>query len=97
VILSLQSTKQEVLRSKEKAIALMSKLLNVEKDVAEDTYNAYKETVAGNGVPTREGMEQILNALRLAGRFKDRKVAFEEIADDRIAKQVAKQLGYETN
>jgi hypothetical protein len=29
-----------------------------------------------------------------AGQFTDRKVAFEEIADDRIAREVAKELGY---
>ena len=36
----------------------------------------------------------IIKSLQAAGQFTDRKVAFEEIADDRIAKEVAKELGY---
>ena len=35
-----------------------------------------------------------MKSLQAAGQFTDRKVAFEEIADDRIAREVAKELGY---
>lgn len=94
VLRSLQSAKQEILRSKEKAIALMTTFLQVDREVAEDTYAVYRKTVSGNGVPTREGMEQIVRSLQAAGQFTDKKVAFEEVADDRIAKEVARELGY---
>jgi ABC-type nitrate/sulfonate/bicarbonate transport system substrate-binding protein len=94
VIKSLQAAKQEILRSREKSVALTASFLKVDRDVGEDTYTVYRKTVSGNGVPTREGMEQIVKSLQAAGQFADRKVAFEEIADDRIAKEVAKELGY---
>jgi ABC-type nitrate/sulfonate/bicarbonate transport system substrate-binding protein len=94
VIKSLQSAKQEILKSREKSVAMISSFLQVDRDVAEDTYPVYRKTVSGSGVPTQEGMEQIVKSLQAAGQFTDRKVAFEEIADDRIAKEVAKELGY---
>jgi len=50
--------------------------------------------VSGSGVPTHEGIDQIVKSLQSAGQFTDRKVAFDEVADDRIAKEVAKELGY---
>jgi ABC-type nitrate/sulfonate/bicarbonate transport system substrate-binding protein len=94
VIRSLQSAKQEILKSREKSVSMIASFLQVDREVAEDTYSVYGKTVSGNGVPTREGMEQIVKSLQAAGQFADRKVAFEEIADDRIAKEVAKELGY---
>ncbi len=94
VLRSLQLAKQEVLRSKEKATALILNFLRVDKEAAEDTYEVLKKTVSGSGVPTREGMELIMKSLQAAGQFTDRKVAFDEIADDRIAKEVARELGY---
>jgi ABC-type nitrate/sulfonate/bicarbonate transport system substrate-binding protein len=94
VLRSLQLAKQEVLRSKEKATALILKYLQVDKEAAEDTYAALKKTVSGSGVPTHEGMELIMKSLQAAGQFTDRKVAFDEIADDRIAREVARELGY---
>jgi hypothetical protein len=45
-------------------------------------------------VPTHEGIDQIIKALQAAGQFTDRKVTFDEVADDRIAKEVARELGY---
>ena len=94
VVRSLQLAKQEVLRSKERATALILKFLQVDKEAAEDTYEALKKTVSGSGVPTREGMDLIMKSLQAAGQFTDRKVAFEEIADDRIAREVGRELGY---
>ncbi len=94
VLRALQKAKQEILKSKEKTIALMNKFLHVERDVAEDTYAVYGKTVSGNGVPTHEGMSLIIKSLQAAGQFTDRKISFDEIADDRIAKEVAKELGY---
>jgi ABC-type nitrate/sulfonate/bicarbonate transport system substrate-binding protein len=94
VIKSLQSAKQEILKSREKSVALASSFLKLDRDVAEDTYVVYRKTVSGSGVPTHEGIDQIIKALQAAGQFTDRKVTFDEVADDRIAKEVAKELGY---
>ena len=94
VIKSLQAAKQEILKSREKSVALTSSVLKLGRDVAEDTYTVYRKTVSGSGVPTHEGIDQIVKSLQSAGQFTDRKVAFDEVADDRIAKEVAKELGY---
>ena len=94
VVKSLQAAKQEILKSREKSVALTSSFLKLDRDVAEDTYAVYRKTVSGSGVPTHEGMDQIVKSLQAAGQFTDRKVAFDEVADDRIAKEVAKELGY---
>ena len=94
VIKSLQSAKQEILKSREKSVALTSSFLKLDRDVAEDTYTVYRKTVSGNGVPTHEGIDQIVKSLQSAGQFTDRKVTFDEVADDRIAREVAKELGY---
>lgn len=94
VIKSLQAAKQEILKSREKSVALTSSFLKLGRDVAEDTYTVYRKTVSGNGVPTHEGIEQIIKSLQAAGQFTDRKVMFDEVADDRIAKEVARELGY---
>lgn len=94
VIKALQGAKQEILKSREKSVALASNFLKLDRDVAEDTYTVYRKTVSGNGVPTHEGIDQIIKSLQAAGQFTDRKVTFDEVADDRIAKEVAKELGY---
>ena len=97
VIRAMQAAKQEMLKSKEKTVALISNFLKVDREAAEGTYVAYAKTVSGSGVPTREGIDQIVKSLQLAGQFTDKKVAFEEVADDRFAKEVAKELGYKIN
>ena len=94
VIRALQIAKQEMIKSKEKTVALVSSFLKVDREAAEGTYAAYVKTVSGSGVPTRDGIDQIIKSLQMAGQFTDRKVTFEEVADDRIAKEVAKELGY---
>ena len=97
VIRAMQVAKQEMLKSKERTVALISSFLKVDRDAAESTYAVYGKTVSGSGVPTRDGIDQIIKSLQLAGQFTDRKVTFEEVADDRIAKEVAKELGYKSN
>jgi ABC-type nitrate/sulfonate/bicarbonate transport system substrate-binding protein len=97
VISTLQFTKKEMLKSKEKTVALIASFLHVDHETAEGTYGVYVKTVSGSGVPTREGIDQIVKSLQAAGQFTDRKVAFEEVADDRLAKEVAKELGYKIN
>src|SRR5947208_2733302 len=88
VIRSLQAAKQDILRSREKSVALTDSFLKLDRHVAEDRYSVYRKTVSGNGVPTHDGIDQIINSLQAAGQFTDRKVTFEEVADDSFAKEV---------
>jgi ABC-type nitrate/sulfonate/bicarbonate transport system substrate-binding protein len=97
VMRAMQVAKQEMLKSKEKTVGLISSFLKVDRDAAENTYAVYGKTVSGSGVPSRDGVAQIMKSLQMAGQFTDRKVAFEEVADDRLAKEVAKELGYKIN
>jgi len=47
-----------------------------------------------DGVPTRAGMDNLVKSIQAQGRFTDKKPAFSDLADDRLAKEVAKELGY---
>lgn len=97
VILSLQEAKDTMLGSEQKGVQVISEFLKVNHATAVETYRLYKKTVSGNGVPTREGMAQIVEALHIMKRLKARKVAFDRIADAHIAREVARQLGYKVN
>ena len=91
---AMQSAKRALLQSREKSIDIVMRYFKVNRETAEDTYSDYQKTVSGNGVPSREGIEQIVKSLQLLGQFTGRKIAFEEVADARIARDVAKELGY---
>jgi NitT/TauT family transport system substrate-binding protein len=94
VIRSLQAAKRTMLQSKEKSIDLIMRAIKVDRESAEDTYAEFRKSSSGSGVPTRDGMEQIVKSLQMLGQFTGRKIAFEEIADARIAREVARELGY---
>src|ERR1051325_7675730 len=94
VIRSLQLARRAILQSKEKSVALIASFLSVDRQAAEETYVDLARTSSGSGVPTRDGIAQIIQSLQMAGQFAERKVAFEDVADDRIAKEVARELGY---
>lgn len=94
VLRSLQIAKRSLLQSKEKAIDLIMRTIRVDREVADEMFADNQRSAAGNGVPTRAGMEQIVKSLQMLGQFAGKKIAFEEIADARIAREVAKELGY---
>ena len=94
VIRSIQLARRGILQNKEKSAGMIAKFLQVDRQAAEETYLDVARTSSGSGVPTRDGIAQIVQSLQMAGQFTDRKVAFEEVADDRIAKEVARELGY---
>jgi hypothetical protein len=93
LIRSMQVAKRSLLQSKDKSVDVMMRYLKLNRETAEDTFADYQKTVSGNGVPSREGIEQIVKSLQSLGQFVGRKVAFEEVADARIAREVAKELG----
>jgi ABC-type nitrate/sulfonate/bicarbonate transport system substrate-binding protein len=94
VIRSLQIAKRTLLQSKEKGIELIMRTIRVDRDVAEEMFADNARSAAGSGVPSREGMEQIVKSLQMLNQFTGKKIALEEIADPRIAREVAKELGY---
>ena len=94
VIKSVQQAKQRMFKSKEETIGLVMKVTKTDREAALKTYDMLQEVIGGNGIPTRAGIENILKALVLQGRLPSANVPFEEIADTRIATEVAKELGY---
>lgn len=94
VIRSLQIAKDEIRKSKPKTVELIVRLLKMDKEAANETYDQFSTTLSPSGIPSRIGMETLVRSVQSQGRFVDRKVAFNEIADDRLATEVAKEMGY---
>jgi ABC-type nitrate/sulfonate/bicarbonate transport system substrate-binding protein len=94
VIRSLQIAKEEIRKSKPKTIELIIKLLKMDREAANDTYDQFLTTLSPSGIPTRIGMDILVKSVQSQGRHVDRKVNFNEIADDRLATEVAKEMGY---
>jgi ABC-type nitrate/sulfonate/bicarbonate transport system substrate-binding protein len=94
VIRALQIAKDEIRKSKPKAVDLIVRLLKMDKEAASETYDQFLTTLSQTGIPSRAGMDILVKAVQSQGRHVDRKVAFSDIADDRLATEVAKELGY---
>jgi ABC-type nitrate/sulfonate/bicarbonate transport system substrate-binding protein len=94
VIKSVQQAKQRMLKAKEETLGLIMKVGKTDREGALKTYDTLRDVLAGDGRPTRAGIENILKALVLQGRIPSANIAFEEIADTRLATEVAKELGY---
>ncbi len=94
VIHALQSAKDEVRKSKTKTVELIIRLLKMDKEAASETYDTFLTTLNPSGIPNRAGIDDLVRSLQTQGRFTDRKIAFTDVADDRLATEVAKELGY---
>lgn len=94
VIKSMQEAKEALIGSKERSVEFIVKTMKMDRDTAVKTFEMMAIAWAGNGVPTPAGMSNIVRGIQSQGRFVDRKVGFEEIADARLAQQVAKELGH---
>jgi ABC-type nitrate/sulfonate/bicarbonate transport system substrate-binding protein len=94
VIRSLQTAKDEIRKSKPKTVELIIKLLKMDREAASETYDQFLTTLSPSGIPSRAGMETLVKAIQSQGRFADRKVNFSDIADDRLATEVAREMGY---
>src|SRR5262249_12553329 len=64
------------------------------KEAASLTYDEFLTTLSATGIPSRSGMEILVKAIQSQGRHVDRRVSFNDIADDRLATEVARELGY---
>ena len=94
VIRSLQQAKDEIKKSKPRTLDLIVKLLRMDREAANETYDQFLTTLSPTGIPTRVGMDILVKSVQAQGRHVERKVAFNEIADDRLATEVARELGY---
>lgn len=94
VIYALQSAKDEIRKSKTKTVDLIIKLLKMDQEAASETYDAFQSTLSPTGVPNRSGIDNLVRSLQAQGRFTDRKIALNDVADTRLATEVAKELGY---
>ena len=94
VIRSLQQAKDEIKKSKPRTLDLIVKLLKMDREAANETYDQFLTTLSPTGIPTRVGMDILVKSVQAQNRHVGRKVAFEEIADDRLATEVARELGY---
>jgi len=94
IIRALQLGKRAMLKSRERTLDLITGVLKMDKQTAADTYKAVEASFNDTGIPTREGMSNIIKAIRGEGRFADRNITFEEIAEPKFAIEVAKELGY---
>jgi ABC-type nitrate/sulfonate/bicarbonate transport system substrate-binding protein len=94
VIRAMQSAKDTMRKSKEKSVELMMRILKMDPESAASTYEVFLKTLSPDGIPTRVGMGNLVKSIQAQGRFVDKKPAFSDLADDRLAKEVAKELGY---
>jgi len=94
LIRALQLAKRAMLKAREKTLDLITNVLKMDRETAVDTYKVVETNFNDTGIPTSEGMGNIIKAIKSEGRFTDRNVSFEEVADPRFATEVAKELGY---
>jgi ABC-type nitrate/sulfonate/bicarbonate transport system substrate-binding protein len=94
VIRAMQLAKEGMRKSKDKSVELMTRILKMDPETAAGTYEVFLKTLSPDGVPTRAGMDNLVKSIQAQGRFTDKKPVFSDLADDRLAKEVAKELGY---
>ena len=94
IIRAMQIGKKAMLASRERTLALITGVLKMDKETAADTYKIVETSFNDTGIPTHEGIANIIKAIKAEGRFADRNITYEEVADPRFAIEVAKELGY---
>jgi NitT/TauT family transport system substrate-binding protein len=93
-IRALQLGKDAIRKSKDRTVELMVRTLKMDPAIASATYDVYIKSLSVDGVPTREAMDNLVKSVKSQARFADKSVAFEDVADDSLAKEVARELGY---
>ena len=94
IIRALQLGKQAMFKSPDRTLDLITGVLKMDKETAADTYKVVEASFNDTGIPTREAMGNIIKAIKAEGRFADRNIAYEEVAEPRFAIEVARELGY---
>ena len=94
IIRALQLGKKTMLASRDRTLALITHVLKMDKETAADTYKVVQESFNDTGIPTPAGIGNIIRAIKAEGRFVDRNITFEEVAEPKFATEVARELGY---
>jgi NitT/TauT family transport system substrate-binding protein len=92
VVRALTQAKEWLLQNREEAVAMLMELRGTDRATAEGTYDELTPTFLGHGLVTREGIENVLEILRDAGRIGS-EVRFEDVAHPQLAEEVARELG----
>jgi ABC-type nitrate/sulfonate/bicarbonate transport system substrate-binding protein len=93
-IRALQLAKDAIRKSKEKTVELMTQTLKMDRAIASATYDVYITSLSVDGIPTPEAMGNLVKSVKSQARFADKTVLFDDVADDSLAKEVARELGY---
>ena len=93
-IRALQLAKDAIRKSKEKTVELMTQTLKMDRAIASATYDVYITSLSVDGIPTPEAMGNLVKSVKSQARFADKTVVFDDVADDSLAKEVARELGY---
>jgi NitT/TauT family transport system substrate-binding protein len=91
VIRALSQAKEWLLQNREEAVAMFMETLSTDRATAEGTYDETMPTYRGHGLVTREGIDNVLEILREAGRLGP-EIRYEDVADGRLAEEVAREL-----
>ena len=74
IIRSMQIARRMLLQAKEKSVDFIIRAIKVDRQTAEDSYEDYRRTSSGNGVPSREGMERSSSRSKCWGNSPARKL-----------------------
>jgi NitT/TauT family transport system substrate-binding protein len=92
VIRSLTEAQQWTLQNRDETVQMIMDVLATDKTTAEGTYDETVPTYQSKGLVGREGIENVLQIVREGGRVGP-EVRYEDVADGRLAEEVARELG----
>ena len=72
-----------MLKSRERSLDLITRVLKMDRETTADTYKLVESNFNDTGIPSPEGMANIVKSIKAEGRFTDRIVSFEEVAEPR--------------
>jgi hypothetical protein len=96
VIRVLQTAKDAMRKSKDKALELMARTLKIDRDRLLHLRCLSHRSERSMGCPARQGMNDLVLSVKSQARFADRNLSFAEVADDTLAKEVAKDLAIQS-
>jgi hypothetical protein len=94
LIRALQLAKKEMLKSKEKTLDLIVRILNMDRATAAETYTLVQSNFNDSGVPTPAGMNNIIRMVQSQIKGPQKAVVYSDVAEPRFAIEVARELGY---
>ncbi len=92
VVRALNQAQQWVLHNPEDAISMIQSTLDTDRTIARGTYEEVVPTFHGKGLVTRQGIDNILQSVRDAGRIGP-EVRYEDVADGSLAEEIAREAG----